>query len=366
VLNEGGAWVTAPKGVRPLRWRARTKFRDDDGKLRDVERYAPTKARAEAALKAALKGRSTPQRGKVLRADMTVEDAGRIYLEQAKRPESGLAPDTVWQYTRSFNWYVVGSSIARLTLREVNRKPVVRQYLQEVADTRGSGAAKTARSIVSNIINLAVADGVLEANACRGVRPARSTVEKKSKHDKERAFTRKERDDFLEFVANDKTAQKQDVVDIVRFMAGTGCRISEALNMRWSDVDLDAGAVVIPGTKSARSRRRPVSIPTWLADALRERRDRGVAITGLVFPSVTMGGRRDYRNTARQLRVLFDKAGYEWAVPHTFRRTVASLIDQAGLGVEMAANVLGHADGAMTARHYLNRKSDTSAAARVL
>jgi len=56
----------------------------------------------------------------------------------------------------------------------------------------------------------------------------------------------------------------------------------------------------------------------------------------------------------------------EWATPHTFRRTVATLLDEAGLPIALAANQLGHSDPAMTARVYLGRKASTAAAAAVL
>jgi hypothetical protein len=62
-----GRWITAPEGSRPTRWRARAKFRDRDGMLRDVERYETTRAKAEAQLKNALRDRTTPRTGDHLR-----------------------------------------------------------------------------------------------------------------------------------------------------------------------------------------------------------------------------------------------------------------------------------------------------------
>ena len=90
---------------------------------------------------------------------------------------------------------------------------------------------------------------------------------------------------------------------------------------------------------------------------------------GLVFPSpgtTDRSKRRDRRNVSRELRTVLDDAGCTWATPHTFRRTVATMLDEAGLPLALAANVLGHADPSMTARVYLGRKGDLSAAAAVL
>ena len=43
------------------------------------------------------------------------------------------------------------------------------------------------------------------------------------------------------------------------------------------------------------------------------------------------------------------------ATPHSFRRTVASLLHEAGVPLVKGADQLGHADPTMTARVYLGR-----------
>lgn len=55
------------------------------------------------------------------------------------------------------------------------------------------------------------------------------------------------------------------------------------------------------------------------------------------------------------VRRVLDAAGMTWAIPHTFRRTVASLLEAAGWALSDIADVLGHADPAMTMRNYLGR-----------
>ena len=49
--------------------------------------------------------------------------------------------------------------------------------------------------------------------------------------------------------------------------------------------------------------------------------------------------------------------------PHTCRRTAATLIADAGLPLNLAADVLGHVDASMTARVYPGRRVDVSRAA---
>ena len=76
----------------------------------------------------------------------------------------------------------------------------------------------------------------------------------------------------------------------------------------------------------------------------------------------------DQSNSSGAVRDALDAAGLNWAIPHTFRRTVASLLDQAGAPIARIADQLGHADVSMTARVYLGRdlKGDKSELAAML
>ena len=367
VQGDGGRWVAAPKGTKPGRYRARTKFRDRDGILRDVERYAATKARAEAKLRVALAERSAPSRSDLLRGDMTVVAAGRVWLAQVARADSDLSDNTRKQYADAFKRYVDTSSLAALTLREANRVQVLERYLQGVADENGTGAAKTARTVVSAILSLALRYEAVEANAMRDTRPAKASSVRESERDTDRALTRTERQHLLDTASEHAGTRASDASDVVWFLAGTGVRISEALGQEWSDIDLDAGTVHVRGTKTKHSN-RTLSMPEWLITRLRERERTGEA-RELIFPSPGLADRtslRDRRNVARVLRAVFDSAGFPWATPHTLRRTVATLLDQAGVPLPVIADQLGHADVAMTARVYLGRKGDMSAVASVL
>lgn len=370
VQNEAGRWVSAPEGVKPERWRARTKFRDRDGKVRDVEAFAPTKGKAETKLKAALAERTTPVKAAGtggMRADMTVADAARLWLAQVERPESGLADTTRTSYRFALNAHILTGSLGGHTLREANRVPVLRTFLQEVADNHGSGSAKTTRSVMSSILRMAVNDGALEMNAMRDVRAVRAATTKERVRDTTRALTRTEREHLMAVADADETAVHLDVADIVAYMAATGVRIGEALGQQWADVDLDAGTVYVRGTKTSGSD-RVLPLAPWLVERLQERAEK-IGTTGLLFPSpglADMSKQRNMRNVHRQFKRLFEAAGYPWATPHTLRRTVASLIDEAGLSIAEAADMLGHKDAAMTMRVYLGRKGTSTRAASVL
>lgn len=92
---------------------------------------------------------------------------------------------------------------------------------------------------------------------------------------------------------------------------------------------------------------------------MRQRAER-VGTNGYVFGAphfVHEPGARVWEkaNCANALRRTLDGAGFEWATPHSLRRTVASLAHEAGAPLVDIADQLGHADPGMTARVYLGR-----------
>lgn len=62
------------------------------------------------------------------------------------------------------------------------------------------------------------------------------------------------------------------------------------------------------------------------------------------------------QNTRADLRDAFDGAGYEWVTSHVFRKTVAMLMDEAGLSSRATADQLGHANPSLTQDVYYGRK----------
>ena len=66
------------------------------------------------------------------------------------------------------------------------------------------------------------------------------------------------------------------------------------------------------------------------------------------------------------LRVVFAAAGYGWVTSHVYRKTVATLMDEAGLSARKAADQLGHAKVSMTQDRYFGRKTARTGAAPLL
>jgi len=79
-----------------------------------------------------------------------------------------------------------------------------------------------------------------------------------------------------------------------------------------------------------------------------------------------LGLLRDPSNTSHHIRDLLNGTGHPSASAHTFRKTVATLLDEAGASGREAANQLGHARSSMTTDVCMSRRTTLERAREVL
>lgn len=362
-LDERGKWIRVDRGG--TRWRARCRFRRQDGTYSEVSGFGTTKAAAETSLSRQLAERQRSA-GDALTASTPLVVAGRQWVERIARTDSGLSARSVSDYTATFSRYIdaPGSSLRGLSLREADDPGRLTAFLRGVADDHGNGAAKQSRVVLAHIFRAAVRNRALPTSPMRDVETVRSQTPRETERDTERAFTREQRDHVVAYAlelaqddqANPRTIRKRwATADLLAFLAGTGVRINEARALRWADVDLSTGSVVVRGTKTANALRR-VNLAPWLAERLSERAGRQ-GTDGLVFASPALSDPEapwEQSNSANALAAVMRAAGYPWATPHTFRHTAATLLNEQGTPLARIADWLGHANIAQTAR-YLGR-----------
>lgn len=263
------------------------------------------------------------------------------------------------------------------------------------------------------MFGLAIEDGAIATNPVRDS-VARISVGKKAP----RALTPRETAHLTALFAASPRAVELDLVDAVDWMLATGCRIGEALATRYSVnadgkslLDLEAGTWEVNATVVRVPRgglvvqSRPKSAAGWRVVALPrfavrmlERRGQVGARDGMVFAAPVAGGLRDPNNVSGDLRQLLDSfecqecagTGYRidsdgtfvlgprgqrlrceagpwsWVTSHTFRKTVATRLDEAGFTPRQVADQLGHANPSMTLDVYFGRQVVSAAAAEVL
>jgi len=151
----------------------------------------------------------------------------------------------------------------------------------------------------------------------------------------------------------------------LRLLAYTGCRISEFIALRWSDVDLEAGTLTIErrlyrGTfdapKSAYGR-RTLPLTRELVLDLRHHRlaSRFSADADPIFAGAT-GQPIQAPNVARRVfKPAAERAGVGWAGFHTLRHSCGTLLARRGLRAEEIQGWLGHHAASFTQDTYIGR-----------
>ena len=238
--------------------------------------------------------------------------------------------------------------------------------LRTMTSTHGPGAARQAKTILHGALQLAVMANVLAANPVRDVavikskRPARGAP----------ALTADQLRDLLAGLRTSDYCRKHDLADPFTILIATGMRRGELLALRWSDYDKTAGTLTICGkvvrvtgeglvrddeTKTAAGR-RTIALPRFAIDVLAARR--ALPFFGehsvIMFPS-TAGTWRDPNNFGRDWRRVRDQLGLPEVTTHSFRKSVATLIDDRGLSARIGADQLGHARPSMTQDVYMSR-----------
>jgi len=320
--------------IEPRKWRARTRYRFDDGKLRQVERFAPSRAKAEAALKIAL---TTIQAGTAVevKRETRIRDLGeRFLLSKADR-----APRTLETYRHSVNRVIV-PRIGDLAVSEVTAERLQRA-LDAIAAENGPGEAKKARAVLSGMMGLAARSDAIKGNPVRELAPIQAKAVGAT------AVPLADLPRMLGRLASDEQASANGLADLVTFIAGTGVRISEALDLDVADV---AGSVVTIRKSKTTAGERRITVPAGVASMLATR----PIVDGPLFPT-PLGKRRDRRNTSGEWQAARERLGLGDYTFHSFRKTVATALDQAGLSARDIAEYLGHANPSLTMNTYMSK-----------
>lgn len=335
-------------------WVADARYRDHDGVTRQIERTGVTGQKAEDALKRALTERLALH-GDDITAESTIRTLGEQWF--VDEIEGVKALNTERRY-REILHGVIYPGLGGVRMREVSVSRLDR-FLKLTASTRGPATAIVTKTVLSGVLGMAARNGALQGN------PLRDVASIKKSHKEVRVLTIEQLWDLRRRMYANELAVLRDVPEPIDYMLGTGARIGEALALRWADLDLSAepatalvratvvwvnerGAIIQERPKSASSRRL-LTLPSWTADMLRRRRDAATENDlDLVFPSAR-GTVREPANLRRQWRELREAIGYDWVVPHTFRKSVATLADDP----ELAAAQLGHSSTATTKKNYI-------------
>jgi len=229
-------------------------------------------------------------------------------------------------------------AFARLRLTEIDRRTIALR-LAEVETASGPTARNRVRSSLSAFFNWAVREGLLDAN------PVSGTARADERGSRNRVLAQAELGELW------AALPQGDFGEIVRLLALTGQRREEIGGLRWSEVDLDRGLIVLPPerTKNLRQHEVPLSIQ---ARAIIERQPKrkgrdhifGVGEAGFSGWSKSKERLDQALLAKRKAADRTTKPLPSWHL-HDLRRTAATSMAELGVLPHIIEAVLNHVSG---------------------
>lgn len=347
-------------------WVARCKYRDTDGVTRRVERRGPADdydkhgKLAEDVLVEALAERRAPVDDEIGPDTLVMTLVSRHLKRLA---EDGRSPATLATYT--FATEKLKKFLGGVRVREASTARID-AALRSMRTAHGATMAKQSKTVLTGALRLAVMAEAISSNPVRDV----DTIRPKARPQGATALTGEQLRNLLAGVRTSDYCREHDLADPITLFVATGLRRSELLALRWEDYDAESATVTVTGklvratghglqriAYEAKSPAglRTVPLPKFAADMLKARHGRDyLGQQPMIFPA-TSGTWRDLNNFGKQWRKVRDDLGVPDVTSHSFRKTLATLIDDAGMSPRVAADQLGHARVSMTQDVYMSR-----------
>jgi integrase len=311
------------------RKRLMTLARTSEASLEEIRRLAGE------LLVTVRQGRDPMEERKARREIPTIKEAMERYLDEhlTRRLANGrLSAGTLKEYRRQAAKYIL-PPIGPKRVAAVERRDIER-LLADLAPVMANRVCALLSAFFNQLEHWELRPQ--HTNPARGIEKARED-------ERDRTLSPSELSALGKALDTDDRLHPTAVLAI-RIAALTGLRIGEVLQMRWEDLDLERGLLILPTSKTGRrTHTLPSTALALLSDAPRE---------GLF---VIIGRDRDkpmdYSAVRRHWRMACDSAGIRDTRLHDLRRTI--ITEAAALGVEshLLRDMVGHKTTAMADRY---------------
>lgn len=201
----------------------------------------------------------------------------------------------------------------------------------------GAGAARKVVRDLSAVFSFAMRSEIVKRNPCE------TAAVRKTDNRRERFLS-------LGEVTRLGTALDQleaegvnlKALNIARLWALTGCRRDEIAGLRWSEVHMDEGLLILDDSKTGKSQRPLGAAAIALLKSIDKDND-----SDYVFPAER--GARYYQGTKSVWPKAIKKAQLPGITPHTLRHTIGSTATSTGEALALTGAILGHANPRSTA-----------------
>lgn len=357
-------------------FQARGRIRLRTGVISHMARTATNEDAARNLLFAALQAKLAEVEESEYDGRTTFAEMAEKYLALAE--EEGWASSTVYMYRHHLKETLI-PELGGLAVNEIT-VVMLENMFKRLRTKKGKkykpASLRNIRAPLSGVMGEAVRIGAIASNPVSAMRDIRGRA------DRAEALSDVQIELLLSWAKEDKLSHDHDLPDFIAFMLNTGCRIGEALALRWTNVDMAASQIHIReniinlGKIEVRPGKTAAAVRTiYMSDGLfgimfRRRQDLDLPDDAPVFASAT-GGFRSPHNMRRALRRLYAahpaELGWIKQPTHVFRKTVATrMAGDSSVSDQQLADFLGHEDISTTQKSYIQRNKPSRTAAAAL
>jgi integrase/recombinase XerD len=253
------------------------------------------------------------------------------------RVEKGLARNSWESYERDLNRLQIWAEKSNLEILNLTRAEL-REWQVSLA-REGLSPTSIGRMISTarGFYKFLLLDGHLKKN------PAEDLVAPQKGFYLPRFLTEQEIDRLFAMPDVETETGLRDRV-ILEVLYACGMRVSEIINLKISDIDIDSGVLTCHG-KGNKQRGIPLgkSAVLWLLDYFNARRKNENQNSPILFVS-KLGKPLSRQDVYNLVRDCAEKCGFENVSPHTLRHSFATHLLQRGADSRSVQAMLGHAD----------------------
>jgi integrase len=291
------------------------------------------------------------------RANRTLAEAFEDYMDGKERKQS-----TVVDYRSCFR--LVFSDWAKRPLNAITKADVEKKF-RHVSQGRGERTANKAFAMLSGVCSWAMADDTIQSNPCeilkqKSLRKApRRKTSYLSDYDVGRLINFFEVEkDFLHPTRDNPDGEQlphgvsEQGANYIKLLLFTGLRKSEAINLRWSDVNWKEKYLLLKDTKNGREHYVPLSGPA-IKTLQGQRTATEYRDSPYVFPS-RHDDSQAMSEPKSQLARIKKATGLEFTL-HDLRRTFATHASAQGVTHDLIKRALNHKSGDVTEGYIISQ-----------
>ena len=154
--------------------------------------------------------------------------------------------------------------------------------------------------------------------------------------------------DLQRFVQAVQASKNKVIANLILFMLSSGMRMTEAMSIKWADLNMDNRTISIPASNAKSRRLKSIPMADLAAEAIQSQlANRGDSEYVWVNPKT---GKR-YVNINKPFDALRKEAGVPTFKIHGLRRTFATTLANAGTSINVIQQLLTHASPVTTDRY---------------